>query len=83
MVAANPSCAFALRIEGSDGPADGRAITGLITHLGLKTRGAMRSQTSTLIRPDVDLSHLCSRELKIVSLLMAGDRVCSITKRLC
>ena len=77
-----PSCAFALRIEGSDGPADGRAIAALITHLGLQTRGAIRSQTSALIRPDADLSHLGSRELKIVSLLMAGDRVSSIARAL-
>lgn len=77
-----PSCAFALRIEGSDGPADGRAIANLITHLGLETRGGMRSRTSTLIRPDMDLSHLCSRELKVVSLLMAGDRVSSMARTL-
>lgn len=77
-----PSCAFALRVEGSEGPADGRAVADLITRLGLGIRGAMTSSVVPLPHSDVDLRHLCSREIEIVSLLIAGDRVCSIAKRL-
>jgi len=77
-----PSCAFALRVEGSEGAADGRAVADLITRLGLGIRGAMTSSAVSLSNSDVDLRHLCSRELEIVSLLVAGHRVSSIAKRL-
>jgi DNA-binding NarL/FixJ family response regulator len=37
---------------------------------------------SAPIRPDVDLKQLSSRELEIVTRLMAGDRVPAIAKQL-
>lgn len=79
-----PSCAFALLREDSHGPADGRAVADLITRLSRGIRGAMTSQAvaSAPIRPDVDLSQLSSRELEIVTRLMAGDRVPAIAKQL-
>jgi hypothetical protein len=77
-----PSCAFALRVEGSEGPADGRAVADLITRLGLGIRGAMTSSAVSSPHSEVDLRHLCSREIEIVSLLIAGHRVCSIARRL-
>jgi DNA-binding CsgD family transcriptional regulator/PAS domain-containing protein len=80
-----PSCAFALLPEDVEtGPADGRAVADLITRLARGIRGAMTSQAvaSAPLRPDVDLSHLSSRELEIVLRLMAGDRVSSIAQLL-
>jgi DNA-binding CsgD family transcriptional regulator len=80
----SPSCAFALLTEDAAGPADGRAVADLITRLGRRIRGAMTSQAaaSVPLRSDVDLGPLSSRELEIVTLLMAGDRVSSIAKQL-
>lgn len=78
-----PSCAFALLTEQSDsGPADGRAVAEMITRLGQGIRGAMTSQAAatTPLRPDVDLTHLSSRELSVVMSLMAGHRVAAIAK---
>jgi DNA-binding CsgD family transcriptional regulator len=79
-----PSCAFALLIEDSDGPADERAIADLITRLGRRIRSAMASQAvaSAPMRFDVDLAPLGSRDLEIVTQLVAGDRVSAIAKRL-
>lgn len=79
-----PSCAFALLREDSHGPADGRAVADLITRLSRGIRGAMTSQAvaSSPVRSNVDLSHLSSRELEIVTRLIAGDRVPSIAKQL-
>jgi DNA-binding CsgD family transcriptional regulator len=79
-----PSCAFALLREDSHGPADGRAVADLITRLSRGIRGAMTSQAvaSAPIRSNVDLSQLSSRELEIVTRLMAGDRVPAIAKQL-
>jgi DNA-binding CsgD family transcriptional regulator len=79
-----PSCAFALLTEESDGPADERAIADLITRLGRRIRSAMTSQAvaSAPLRFDVDLGSLGSRDLEIVTRLVAGDRVSSIAKRL-
>jgi DNA-binding CsgD family transcriptional regulator len=79
-----PSCAFALLTEESDGPADERAIADLITRLGRRIRSAMTSQAvaSAALRPDVDLGRLGSRDLEIVTRLVAGDRVASIAKGL-
>jgi DNA-binding CsgD family transcriptional regulator len=79
-----PSCAFALLTEESDGPADERAIADLITRLGRRIRSAMASQAvaSAPLRSDVDLGRLGSRDLEIVTRLVAGDRVSSIAKRL-
>ena len=79
-----PSCAFALRSEESDGPADGRAVADLVTHLGRKIRGAMTSQAvvSPPLSSEVDLTRLSSRELEIVALLMAGHRVGSMARAL-
>jgi DNA-binding CsgD family transcriptional regulator/PAS domain-containing protein len=79
-----PSCAFALLTEDSDGPADGRAVADLITHLSRGIRGAMTSQAAASApwRPDVDLTRLSSRELEVVALLIAGERVSAIAKML-
>lgn len=79
-----PSCAFALLTEDSHGPADDRAVADLITRLSRGIRGAMTSQAvaSAPVRRDVDLRRLSSRELEIVTRLMAGDRVPSIAKQL-
>lgn len=79
-----PSCAFALLTEESDGPADERAIADLITRLGRRIRSAMTSHAvaSAPLRSDVDLGGLGSRDLEIVTRLVAGDRVASIAKRL-
>jgi len=79
-----PSCAFALLTEDAHGPADGRAVADLITRLARGIRGAMTSQAvaSAPVRPDVDLRRLSSRELEIVTRLLAGDRVPSIAKQL-
>ena len=82
-----PSCAFAVLTEESDGPADEHAIADLITRLGRRIRSAMTSQAvaSAPLRSDVDLGCLgClgSRDLEIVTRLVAGDRVASIAKRL-
>jgi DNA-binding CsgD family transcriptional regulator len=79
-----PSCAFALLREDSHSPTDGRAVADLITRLGRGVRGAMTSQAvaSPPLRSDVDLRHLSSRELEVVTLLMAGDRGPSIARQL-
>jgi DNA-binding CsgD family transcriptional regulator len=79
-----PSCAFALLTEDADsGPADGRTVADLITRLGQGIRGAMTQAVAMApLRPDVDLGQLSSRELDIVSLLLAGDRVAAIAKQL-
>jgi DNA-binding CsgD family transcriptional regulator/PAS domain-containing protein len=80
-----PSCAFALLSEDSDqGAADGRTIDDLIASLGRGIRGAMTAYAfePPLLRSDVDLQHLSSRELEIVTRLVAGDRVASIAKQL-
>jgi DNA-binding CsgD family transcriptional regulator len=79
-----PSCAFALLTEESDSPADERAIADLITRLGRRIRSAMTSQAvaSAPLRSDVDLGRLGSRDLEIVTRLVAGDRVSAIAKRL-
>jgi len=79
-----PSCAFALLTEDAHGPADGRAVADLITRLARGIRGAMTSQAvaAAPVRPDVDLRRLSSRELEIVTRLLAGDRVPSIAKQL-
>jgi DNA-binding CsgD family transcriptional regulator len=83
-LAPTPSCAFALLSENAGGPADGRAIADLITRLGRRVRGAMTSQAvgTAPLRSDIHLGHLSSRELEIVPLLVAGDRVCAIAKKL-
>jgi len=79
-----PCCAFALLIEDPDGAAGESAIADLITRLGRRIRSAMTSQAvaSAPLRSDVDLGHLSSRDLDIVTRLMAGDRVPSIAKQL-
>lgn len=80
-----PSCAFALLPEDADGGAvDGRTVADLITRLGRGIRGAMTSQAFAPppLRSDVNLQHLSSRELEIVTRLVAGDRVSSIAKQL-
>jgi DNA-binding CsgD family transcriptional regulator/PAS domain-containing protein len=79
-----PSCAFALLPEESDGTANARAVADLIKRLGRGIRGAMTWQAAVFspLRPDVDLRHLSSRELEIVTRLMGGDRVPSIAKQL-
>ncbi|MCW2524968.1 MAG: Response regulator containing a CheY-like receiver domain and an DNA-binding domain [Frankiales bacterium] len=80
-----PSCAFALLAEESDGePADPDAVAELITRLGRGIRGAMTSQAvaSAPLRPDVDLGRLSSRELEVVSRLVTGSRVASIAESL-
>lgn len=80
-----PSCAFALLAEEPEGgPVDGSAIADLITRLGRGIRGAMTSQAvaPAPLRSNVDLRHLSSRELEIVTRLIAGDRVSSIAKQL-
>jgi DNA-binding CsgD family transcriptional regulator len=79
-----PSCAFALLTEDSErGAVDGRTIDDLIARLGRGIRGAMTSHAAAPppLRSDVDLQHLSSRELEIVTRLIAGDRVPSIAKR--
>ena len=79
-----PSCAFALLTEDSEGAADEQAVADLITRLGRRIRSAMASQAiaSVPLRSDVDLGQLSTRELEIVTRLMAGDRVSSIAKLL-
>ena len=82
-----PCCAFALLTEDPedpDAPADESAIADLITRLGRRIRSAMTSQAvaSAPLRSDVDLGQLSSRDLEIVTRLMAGDRVPSIAKQL-
>ncbi|WP_375480215.1 LuxR C-terminal-related transcriptional regulator [uncultured Jatrophihabitans sp.] len=79
-----PSCAFALLTEDAEGSADAQAIADVITRLGRGIRGALTSHAvaSTTLRSDVDLGRLSSRELEIVALLMAGDRVSAIAKLL-
>ncbi len=80
-----PRFAFALLADDLDaGPADGRAIRELITRLRQEIRGAMTSPPVALtpLHTGVDLGHLSSRELEIVALLMAGDRVSTIAKLL-
>jgi DNA-binding CsgD family transcriptional regulator len=77
-----PSVAFALLTDGSegDGSPDGRSVTHLIARLsrGLQAPTPAPAVASALMRPDVDLGQLSSRELEIVSLLVAGNRVSSI-----
>jgi DNA-binding CsgD family transcriptional regulator len=80
-----PSCAFALLAEDPErGAVDGRTIDDLIMRLGRGIRGAMTSQAVAPppLRTDVQLQHLSSRELEIVTRLIAGDRVPSIAKQL-
>ena len=79
-----PCCAFALLTEDHGGAADVQTIADLITRLGRRIRSAMTSQAvaSAPLRSDVDLGQLSSRDLEIVTRLMAGDRVPSIAKHL-
>lgn len=80
-----PSCAFAVLPDNADGgPTDGRTVAAMIARLGHGIRGAVTSQmmAEAPIRSDVDLSRLSSRELDVVSRLMAGDRVCAIATHL-
>jgi DNA-binding CsgD family transcriptional regulator len=80
-----PSCAFALLREDSEqGAADGSTIDDLIASLGRGIRGAMTAYAfePPLLRSEVNLQHLSSRELEIVTRLVAGDRVASIAKQL-
>jgi DNA-binding CsgD family transcriptional regulator len=80
-----PSCVFALLAEEADThPADGRMVADLIARLSREIQGAMSTDAGTYApkRSEVDLAHLSARELEIVSLLMAGDRVSSIAKLL-
>jgi DNA-binding CsgD family transcriptional regulator len=81
-----PSCAFALLPEDAEGGAvDERTVADLITRLSRGIRGAMTSHTVApppLLRSNVNLQHLSSRELEIVTWLVAGDRVSSIAKQL-
>jgi DNA-binding CsgD family transcriptional regulator len=81
-----PSVAFALLTDEGEheGGVDGRAVSDLIARLTQGIRGAITSQpvATADLHPDVDLGHLSSRELEIVSLLMAGDRVSSIARAL-
>ena len=82
-----PCCAFVLLTkdpEDPDGAAGESAIADLITRLGRRIRSAMTSQAvaSAPLRSDVDLGQLSSRDLEIVTRLLAGDRVSSIAKQL-
>jgi DNA-binding CsgD family transcriptional regulator len=80
-----PSCAFALLTQDSHGGlADGRTVADLLTLLGRGIRGAMTAQAvgPPPLRSDLNLQHLSSRELEIVTRLIAGDRVPSIAKQL-
>jgi len=78
-----PSCAFALLSEGSEGPANARAVADLVKRLGRGIRGAITSQAAVSpLRSGVDLGRLSGRELEIVTRLLAGDRVSSIAKQL-
>jgi len=79
-----PSCAFALIRDDSNVPADGRAVADLITRLTKAIRGGMTSQAvaPAPIRSDADLRQLSSRELEIVTRVMASDRVPAIAKQL-
>lgn len=85
-----PSCAFALLGEDTDGAADGRTVAdlmirlGRITGLGREFRGesAPPATASGRLRSPVELGRLSSRELEVVSCLMAGDRVPLIAKQL-
>jgi len=78
-----PSCAFALLSDGSEGPAGARAVADLVKHLAQGIRGAITSPAAVSpLRSDIDLGRLSSRELEIVTRLLAGDRVSSIAKLL-
>jgi DNA-binding NarL/FixJ family response regulator len=80
-----PSCAFALLAEDSSGaPPDARATASLITKLSQGIRGAVTSQrlAAADLSLEVDTAKLSSRELEIVSLLIAGDAVSTIAKNL-
>lgn len=80
-----PSCAFALLSERQgDAPPDGRTVAAIISRLSRGIGAAVTSQVlaESPIRADIDLSRLSSRELDVVSRLMAGDRVPIIAKRL-
>jgi DNA-binding CsgD family transcriptional regulator len=80
-----PSCAFALLAQDCEGGlADGRTVADLLTLLGRRIRGAMtpKSVGPAPLRSNLDLQHLSSRELEIVTRLIAGDRVPSIAKQL-
>jgi DNA-binding CsgD family transcriptional regulator len=78
-----PSCAFALLPEGSEGPANARAVADLVKRLGRGIRGAITSPAAVSpLRSDIDLGRLSGREFEIVTRLLAGDRVSSIAKLL-
>lgn len=80
----SPSCAFAVLPEDSERPASARIVADLISRLGRGIRGAMTSEPAGFspLRSETDLRHLTSRELEIVTRIMAGDRVSSIAKQL-
>jgi DNA-binding CsgD family transcriptional regulator len=78
-----PSCAFAFLSEDSEDPANARAVADLIKRLGRGIRGAMTSQAAVSpLRSYTNLGRVSSRELEIVTRLLAGDRVSSIAKQL-
>jgi DNA-binding CsgD family transcriptional regulator len=79
-----PSCAFALLSEDSNGVADGRTVADLLARLShaIRDAGTSAALGSATLSSVVELGRLSSRELEVVSRLMAGDRVSSIAKRL-
>lgn len=79
-----PRCAFALLVEPVDGPADGPADGWTFARLGRNPRKSSRSQAVSprSLRTAVDLARLSGREIEVVTLLVAGDRVPKIAKRL-
>jgi len=74
---------FRATARGLRGPANARAVADLVKSLGRGIRGAITSPAAVSpLRSDIDLGRLSSRELEIVTRLLAGDRVSSIAKLL-
>ena len=81
-----PSCAFAILADDSDGhPADGRAVADTLARLGRGIRGAHTSylmSSSSSRRSELGLDRLSTRELDVVSRLLAGNRAPAIAREL-
>jgi DNA-binding CsgD family transcriptional regulator len=81
----SPSCTFALLPDGRpEVTADGPSVSALLTRLSQGLRGATASQSlaSSPGRPVAGFARLSSRELDVVSRLLAGDRVPAIAQQL-
>ncbi|MDQ1692049.1 MAG: hypothetical protein QOD87_2157 [Pseudonocardiales bacterium] len=83
-----PSCTFALLPNGSAEVggvnSEGPSVSTLLMRLSRGLRGATASQVLAALpgRPPAGLARLSSRELDVVSRLLAGDRVPAIAQQL-